>query len=163
MIIRTKYDIFSLVPTLVEAGDPPALLIYGCCKPADRNYPIVCQGRRSEDGGKSWSAPQNMTDFGTPIYSRTSGQLLMIGRPPSGDGIPSTPAHEQYNMTGDAASVSVSTPAECEDALRRYCYGEKGKKDACLECLNEHPAKFFGGQCTHSELSDYCDKTAPVS
>ena len=86
----------------------------------------------------------------------------MIGDPPSRDNAPSTPAHEKYISTWDVDSVPLTTPTECEDALRKYCFGEEGKKDTCLACLNAHPAKFFGGQCTHSELSDYCDKTAPV-
>lgn len=58
-------------------------------------------------------------------------------------------------------ALSSRTPQECAAALTKYCPALNGKMDSCLACLNAHPAKFFNGACTHSELSDYCDKTAP--
>lgn len=63
--------------------------------------------------------------------------------------------------TTSTAPWAPQTPQQCAAALAKYCPTLRAKKDSCLVCLSAHPAKFFDGACTHSELSDYCDKTAP--
>jgi hypothetical protein len=60
-----------------------------------------------------------------------------------------------------SAAVAASTPTQCAAALTKYCPSVKAQKDTCLACLKTHQDKFFDGACSHSELSDYCDKTAP--
>lgn len=115
------------------------LLLSGFCKPADRNAPIIFYTRASRDGGHSWTPQQEIPDGGPFLYSKSSDEVIMFAGPPP----------------------SLLSPMECEAALNQYCPGLKAQKDTCLSCLNSHPNKFFDGACTHSELSDYCDKTAP--
>ena len=62
---------------------------------------------------------------------------------------------------GPCGADKCSNVTTCAAALAKYCPGEAGKLDSCLACLKEHPNQLFGGECTHSELSDFCGKTAP--
>lgn len=130
------------VPTLLDVDDD-TLLIWGCCKPADRNSPILCYNKRSKDGGMSWGPSMETKVFGQPVFSTSTGDMIELVGPPS------------------SSLLATTTRDGCAAALSKYCPDQAQKKDACLACLNQHPSKFFSGGCTQAELSSFCGKTAP--
>lgn len=97
-------------------------------------------------GGKGFAPQKLVSQFGQPVVSKSTGEVLMLVSPPAASAAP---------------VASADTPKQCAAALAKYCPSVKAQKDTCLTCLKGHPGKFFAGACTHSELSDYCDKTAP--
>ena len=105
---------------------------------------------RSVDGGRTFGPNQNLGMGGANLLASTMTDtvhafgLIPKGCPPV-----------------LSAAVAASTPTQCAEALTKYCPSVKAQKDTCLACLKTHQDKFFDGACSHSELSDYCDKTAP--
>ncbi len=105
---------------------------------------------RSVDGGRTFGPSQNLGMGGANLLASTlTGTVHAFGLIPKG----CPPVL--------SAAGSVGTPTQCAVALAKYCPGLKAQKDPCLACLTNHQDQFFDGACSHSELSDYCDKTAP--
>jgi hypothetical protein len=113
---------------------------------------------RSVDGGRTFGPNQNMGMGGANLLASTlTGSVHAFGIIPKG-----CPPTLSAAATADTAPPpSADTPTQCAAALAKYCPSVKAQKDTCLACLTDHQSTFFGGTCSHSELSDYCDKTAP--
>ena len=114
---------------------------------------------RSVDGGRTFGPNQNLGMGGANLLaSKLTGSVHAFGLIPKG----CPPTLSAAAAADTAPAPAADTPTQCTAALAKYCPSLKAQKDACLACLSAHQAKFFDGACSHSELSDYCDKKAPA-